>query len=53
MRQLSGMANNLNQLARAANKEGFANHKEANAALAMEIYNVLKLFRDDSKDHKG
>lgn len=52
MRQLSGMANNLNQLARQANKEGHSKYKDANATLAMEIYNILKLFRDDGKDHK-
>lgn len=53
MRQLSGIANNLNQLARQANKEGYSKHKEANVALAMEIYNLIKLFRDDGKDNKG
>ena len=47
------MANNLNQLARQANKEGYSRHRDANIALAREIYDIIKLFAGDSKDNEG
>lgn len=53
MRSLSGIANNLNQLARRANKEGYAEHRDVNLTLAREIVNLIKHFRDDGKDNKG
>ena len=51
IRDLSGMCNNLNQLARQANAGGLPQLLKANAALGMEITKVIKLIRDDSKDH--
>ena len=53
IRQLSGMANNLNQLARQANKSGYEEIKVVNIGLAEEIFNIIKRMRDDGKDHKG
>jgi len=53
IRQLSGMANNLNQLARQANKEGFSAHKESCVAIILEIYDLIKLVRNDGDNNKG
>lgn len=48
MRKLSGMANNLNQIARQANKSGLAN-------TAMEVISIttrIKKLLDDRKEYK-
>ena len=41
MRKLSGMANNLNQLARKANQEGFENASKVTYLLLLELRNLL------------
>ena len=53
IRQLSGMANNLNQLARQAHKSGYEDIRTLNAGLSVEIYNIIKKMRDDGQDNKG
>ena len=52
IRQLSGMANNLNQLARQANKCGYEEIRTLNIGLAGEIFNIMKRMRDDGKNNK-
>lgn len=47
MRQLSGMANNLNQIAKQANISGYANMAEENERLAGEISAIIKQTRND------
>ena len=49
IRQLSGMANNLNQLARQANKSGYEEIRVVNIGLTGEIFNIIKRMRDDGK----
>lgn len=51
IRDLSGMCNNLNQLARQANRDGFTKWASANASLGLDILNVIKLIRNDGKNH--
>lgn len=46
------MANNLNQLARHANSNGHADLRNANINLGSDIYEVIKLIRDDRKHNK-
>lgn len=41
MRKLSGMANNLNQLAKKANQEGFENASRVVSILVLELKNLL------------
>ena len=53
LRQLAGMGNNLNQIARKANAEGYTNARSEYLYLADKIDNVIKDIRDDSKDRKG
>lgn len=51
IRDLSGMCNNLNQLARQSNAGGLPQLLKANVALGMEITKVIKLIRNDGKNH--
>lgn len=41
MRKLSGMANNLNQVARKANREGFENASKAAYLIMLELKNLF------------
>ncbi|GHT35871.1 mobilization protein [Bacteroidia bacterium] len=51
IRKLSGMGNNLNQIARKANAEGYANIRSEYLYLADKIDNVLTLLEDGSKNN--
>lgn len=53
IRKLSGMGNNLNQIARRANTEGYINARSEYLYLADKIDNVIELIEDDGKDRKG
>lgn len=53
IRKLAGIGNNLNQIARKANAEGYTNARSEYLYLADKIDNVIKDIRDDSKDRKG
>ncbi len=48
IRKLSGMANNLNQIARKANGQGYRNARSEYLHLADKIDNLLDRIRDDS-----
>jgi hypothetical protein len=50
IRKLSGMGNNLNQIARRANAEGYTNVRAEYFYLADKIDNVLNRMEDDSKN---
>jgi hypothetical protein len=50
IRKLSGMGNNLNQIARRANAEGYANARSEYLYLVDKIDNVLNQIEDDSKN---
>jgi hypothetical protein len=50
IRKLSGMGNNLNQIARKANAEGYTNNRSEYFYLADKIDNVINQMEDDSKD---
>ncbi|KAA6336516.1 hypothetical protein EZS27_015332 [termite gut metagenome] len=50
IRKLSGMGNNLNQIARRANAEGYANVRSEYLYLADEIDNTINLLENGSKD---
>jgi hypothetical protein len=50
IRKLSGMGNNLNQITRKANAEGYSNARSEYLYLADKIDNVLTLLEDGSKD---
>ena len=50
IRKLSGMGNNLNQIARKANAEGYTNAQSEYFYLADKIDNVINQIEDDSKD---
>jgi hypothetical protein len=50
IRKLSGMGNNLNQIARKANAEGYTNARSEYLYLADKIDNALTLLEDDSKN---
>ena len=52
MRQLSGMANNLNQLAKQAYKSGYPDIRDANLNLGIDIHKLVKKFRNDGKNYK-
>ena len=51
IRKISGMGNNLNQIARKANAEGYANTRSEYLYLVDKIDNVLNLMEDDSKNN--
>lgn len=53
IRKLAGMGNNLNQIARKANGEGYVNARSEYLYLADKIDNVINLIEDDGKDCKG
>lgn len=48
IRKLSGMANNLNQIARKANAQGYLNSRREYFFLADQIDSLLNLIRNDS-----
>jgi hypothetical protein len=50
IRKISGMGNNLNQIARKANTEGYINVRNEYLYLADKIDNALTLLENDSKD---
>ena len=50
IRKLSGMGNNLNQIARKANAEGYINTRSEYLYLADEIDKTLTWLEDDSKN---
>jgi hypothetical protein len=50
IRKLSGMGNNLNQIARKANAEGYTNARSEYFYLADKIDNVINTIEDDSKN---
>ncbi|MDR0680384.1 MAG: MobC family plasmid mobilization relaxosome protein [Dysgonamonadaceae bacterium] len=50
IRKLSGMGNNLNQIARKANAEGYTNNRSEYLYLADKIDNVINQMEDDSQD---
>lgn len=47
IRQLTGMANNLNQIAHKANVAGYASARTESEALATRVDNVIKLIEND------
>jgi hypothetical protein len=47
IRKLSGMGNNLNQIARRANKEGYTDAREEYLRLANKIDDVIEDMRND------
>lgn len=47
IRQLTGMANNLNQIAHKANAGGYASARTASEALAARVDNVIKSIEND------
>ncbi len=53
IRKLSGMGNNLNQIARKANAEGYTSARSEYLYLADKIDNVIELIEDDGKNSKG
>lgn len=53
IRQLSGMGNNLNQIARKANIEGYSHIRSEYLDIAEKIDHVIDLIEDDGKDSKG
>jgi hypothetical protein len=50
IRKLSDMGNNLNQIARKANAEGYTNSRSEYLYLADKIDNVINQMEDDGKD---
>jgi hypothetical protein len=50
IRQLAGMANNLNQLARKANRDGFGSVVNECTNLAARVDNVITLIENDGKN---
>ena len=46
-------SNNLNQIARRANTEGYINARSEYLYLADKIDNVIEMIEDDGKDRKG
>lgn len=53
IRKLSGMGNNLNQIARKANAAGYTNARAEYLYLADKIDNVIEMIEDDGKNSKG
>ena len=52
IRKLSGMGNNLNQIARRANAEGYTNARNEYFYLADKIDKVIEMIEDDGKNSK-
>ena len=52
IRKLSGMGNNLNQIARRANAEGYTSTRHEYLYLADKIDNVIEMIEDDGKNSK-
>lgn len=52
IRKLSGMANNLNQIARKANAQGYSSTRREFIFLADKIDNLLDRIRDDGQDRQ-
>lgn len=52
IRKLSGMGNNLNQIARKANAEGYTSARNEYFFLADKIDNVIEMIEDDGKNSK-
>ncbi len=52
LRKLSGEANNLNQLARAANKDGFTNVAKDLISLKAVIVNIINQLSHDWKSYE-
>ena len=50
IRKLSGMGNNLNQITRKANAEGYTNNRSEYLYLADKIDNVINLMENDSEN---
>ncbi|KAA6320064.1 hypothetical protein EZS27_030116 [termite gut metagenome] len=50
IRKLSGMGNNLNQIARRANAEGYINARSEYLHLEDKIDEIINLLEDDSKN---
>lgn len=50
IRQLSGMGNNLNQIARKANAEGYTNARNEYLYLADKIDTIINILENDSED---
>ncbi|KAA6340877.1 hypothetical protein EZS27_011278 [termite gut metagenome] len=50
IRKLSGMGNNLNQIAKRANTEGYINARSEYLHLADKIDETINLLEDDSKN---
>ena len=50
IRKLSGMGNNLNQIARRANVEGYTNARSEYLYLAENIDNVISIIENDSEN---
>jgi hypothetical protein len=50
IRKLSGMGNNLNQIARRANTEGYTNARQEYFYLADKIDKVIEMIEDDGKN---
>jgi hypothetical protein len=53
IRKLAGMGNNLNQIARKANTEGYTHARSEYLYLADKIDNVIEMIEDDGKNSKG
>lgn len=53
IRKLSGMGNNLNQIARKANAGGYANARTEYLYLADKIDNLIEMIENDGKNSKG
>lgn len=50
IRKLTGMANNLNQIAKKANQAGYADVRTEYLFLADNIDNIIEMIKDDSKN---
>ena len=53
IRKLSGMGNNLNQIARRANTEGYTNARNEYFYLTDKIDKIIEMIEDDGKNSKG
>ena len=53
IRKLSGMGNNLNQIARRANAAGYSTSRSEYLYLADKIDNIIEMIEDDGKNSKG
>lgn len=52
IRKLSGMGNNLNQIARRANAAGYSTTRSEYLHLADKIDNIIEMIEDDGKNSK-